>query len=255
MCSPRPNRSLPFLFCALLTLLPACSSSPSESASTSPKPPPDAFLTVKSTADFEPTGDGRNPAWDRADWTPLVLLRGNGHDYTTRVKMLYSETGLYVLFDGTDSLMTASLRGDFLNLWTEDVYEFFLWTDERYPVYFEYEISPLGFELPLIIPNFEDTYLGWIPWQYEGDRKTRKAVSVLGESVETGAPISGWQAEVFVPYVLLRPLQQVPPKPGMRWRANFYRVDYDGGESSSWSWVPVGESFHEFERYGTIVFE
>ncbi len=255
MSSPRQNRQLPFLFCALLTLLPACSSSPPEASSTSPKPPPDALLIVKSTADFEPTGDGSHPSWDRAEWTPLVLLRDNGHGYTTRVKMLYSDTGVYVLFDGTDSLMTASLQGDFLNLWTEDVYEFFLWTDERYPVYFEYEISPLGFELPLIIPNFEDTYLGWIPWQYEGERKTRKAVSVLGESVETGAPISGWQAEVFVPYVLLRPLQQVPPKPGMRWRANFYRVDYDGGESSSWSWVPVGESFHEFERYGTIVFE
>jgi len=35
-----------------------------------------------------------------------------------------------------------------------DVFEFFLWPDERYPVYFEYEISPLGHELPILIPNF-----------------------------------------------------------------------------------------------------
>ena len=37
-----------------------------------------------------------------------------------------------------------------MDLWNEDVFEVFLWTDERYPVYFEYEISPLNHELPIL---------------------------------------------------------------------------------------------------------
>ncbi len=109
--------------------------------------------------------------------------------------------------------------------------------------------------MPLIIPNLGDRYFGWIPWQYEGERMTRKAIAIRGGEPVSGASITGWRAEVFVPYALLRPLQQVPPQSGTRWRANFYRVDYDGEQSSSWSWAPVGPSFHEFERYGVVVFE
>jgi len=125
------------------------------------------------------------------------------------------------------------MNEDFLDLWNEDVFEFFLWPDERYPVYFEYEISPLGYELPIIIPNFGGRFLGWRPWHYEGARKTQKATAVTGGAKRSGARVTGWKAEVFVPYELLKPLQSVPPQPGTRWRANFYRVDYDGGRPGS----------------------
>ena len=144
---------------------------------------------------------------------------------------------------------------DFANLWMEDVYEVFLWPDERQPVYFEYEISPLGYELPILIPNFGGQFLGWRPWHYEGDRKTRKAVKIIGGEAKSGAAIEGWRAEVFFPYDLLRPLQNVPPKAGTRWRANFYRMDYDGDVTAAWDWARVGPSFHEFEKFGTLVFE
>ena len=33
------------------------------------------------------------------------------------------------------------------------------------------------------------------------------------------------------------------------------RVDYDDGKSTSWDWAHVGPSFHEFEKFGTLVFE
>jgi hypothetical protein len=60
---------------------------------------------------------------------------------------------------------------------------------------------------------------------------------------------------VFEPYDLLRPLQNVPPKSGTTWRANVYRVDYDERPSTSRDWARVGRSFHEFEKFGTLVFE
>ena len=40
-----------------------------------------------------------------------------------------------------------------------DVFEVFLWTDEKQPIYFEYEISPLGYELPILVPNFGGKFL------------------------------------------------------------------------------------------------
>ncbi|HUT45844.1 MAG TPA: amidohydrolase family protein [Sedimentisphaerales bacterium] len=220
-----------------------------------PQEPAGKVLRIRRTEDFAVSGAGDAPAWEKAAWESLNLRRSDGHQYKTRVKMLYSATGLYVLMEAEDGMITATMKEDFLNLWEEDVFEFFLWPDERYPVYFEYEISPLGFELPIIIPNFGGEFLGWRPWHYDGKRKTQTATTVTGGSKQSGAKVTGWKAEVFVPYDLLSPLKNVPPQPGTHWRANFYRVDYDEGKTTSWDWARVGSGFHEFEKFGTLIFE
>jgi hypothetical protein len=212
-------------------------------------------LKVPRTDDFKLTGEGSSPAWRKAAWEPLDKRPGNKTAYRSRFKMLYSSTGLYVLFNGDDRKLTATIDKDFEDLWNEDAFEFFLWPDEKQTVYFEYEISPLNRELAILIPNFDGRFLGWRPWHYEGPRKTRKATSVTGGTLKSGADISGWTAEVFVPYALLEPLGNVPPRPRTRWRANFYRVDYDGGQGSGWDWMRVGPSFHEFNKFGVLEFE
>jgi hypothetical protein len=212
-------------------------------------------LQVRRTEDFAVNGAGDSPAWDKTQWEPLTSRSAGGHKYHTRVKVLYSRTGLYVLMEAEDGKLTAKMDADFMDLWNEDVFEFFLWPDEEHPVYFEYEISPLGYELPIIIPNFDGEFLGWRPWHYDGPRKTQKATTVAGGPKRSGAEITGWKAEVFVPYDLLKPLQNIPPQSGTRWRANFYRVDYDTGKGASWDWARVGRSFHDFHNYGTLVFE
>lgn len=205
--------------------------------------------------DFEVTGDGQHPAWQAAAWSSLQLRDDAHHDYTARAKMVYSAKGLYVLMEGSDKKLSASMAEDFMDLWKEDVFEFFLWPDESLPVYFEYEISPLGRELPILVPNSGGDYFGWRPWHYEGERKIRKAVRIEGGEARTGAAITGWRAEVFVPYALLKPLPNVPPRRGTRWRANLYRVDYDGEQTTEWDWARVGKSFHDYQNYGTLLFE
>jgi hypothetical protein len=212
-------------------------------------------VSVKPTDDFEVTGTGEHPAWTRTEWTSLRRRQADGHPYDSRFKVLYSGTGVYFLMEGTDRTLTATMKEDFMDLWNEDVFEVFLWTDERYPVYFEYEISPLNRELPIIIPNFGGQFLGWRPWHYERDRLTRNATSTIGGPKESHASIQGWRAEFFFPYALLKPLQNVPPKPGTRWRANFYRMDYDEGKQTQWEWAPVGKTFHEYEKFGELLFE
>ncbi|MCA9133696.1 MAG: carbohydrate-binding family 9-like protein [Planctomycetales bacterium] len=212
-------------------------------------------LTVKHCDDFEVNGKGDAEAWKSTEWVALNRRPPGQSSYTARIKVLYSDTGLYVLFDGNDKKLHATLEGDYLALWSEDVYECFLWPDGIKPLYFEYEISPLGYELPLLTPNTDDVYFGWIPWRYEGNRKTRKAISIRGGEQKSMADIEGWSAEVFIPYELLKPLDNVPPKSGTRWRANFYRIDRDDNMTTQWDWSRVGPSFHEFKKYGQLVFE
>ena len=217
--------------------------------------PDEVVQRVRPTEDFAVTGNGDAPGWQTVPWEPLESRTVERRPLQTRVKTLYSQTGLYVLMEAEYRVLTATMTEDFLDLWNEDVFEFFLWPDERHTVYFEYEISPLGFELPILIPNFEGKFLGWRPWHYDGPRKTQKATTALGGPKESGAHVTGWRAEVYVPYDLLRPLQNVPPQPGTQWRANFYRMDYDDGKNAGWDWSRVGPSFHEFTKFGTLVFD
>jgi predicted TIM-barrel fold metal-dependent hydrolase len=210
---------------------------------------------VTRVADFNVNGEGNAEAWENAPWLTLSSRSKDGNELETRAKVLYSERGLYVLLDGADRKLSAKLHADFENLWTEDVFEFFIWPDPQDPVYFEYEISPLGYELPIIVPNMQGKFMGWRPWHYDGERRIVKATSVRGGKKESGAEISGWRAEIFTPFDLLKPLGNVPPKAGTVWRANFYRMDYDGERPMSWDWSRVGPSFHEFQKFGTLVFE
>ncbi len=144
------------------------------------------------------------------------------------------------------------MKADNLNLWEEDVVEVFLWTDENFPVYFEYELSPYNFELPIMVPNNNGKFLGWLPWHYEGERRTQHATSVIHNN---GKDISAWVAEFFIPYKLLAPLSNVPPQSGTKWRANMYRIDYDKGSEVPFFWQKVTGTFHEYRKFGTFVFE
>lgn len=213
------------------------------------------LLQIAKCKDFSITGLGDSEQWKSAPWTALNRRPGGKLEYSARFKMMYSDTGVYVLFDGSDQTLTATMKEDFLDLWNEDVYECFFWTDEKHPVYFEYEISPLGYELPILVPKLDGEFLGWRPWHYEGKRRIQKKVSATGGKNESLAKVSGWKAEVFIPYELLKPLQNVPPTPGTKWRANFYRVDYDEKPSTGWDWSRVGPSFHDIDNFGTLVFE
>ncbi len=201
-------------------------------------------LRVKPTKDFEITGDSTGVSWKEATWVTLSH-RGGEKKYQTKVKLLYSATGVYCLFYCEDEKITSTLKEDFSNLYLEDVVEVFFWTDEATSLYFEYELSPNNFELPILVPNLKGDFFGWLPWHYEGDRKTHHATKITSKS---------WTAEFFIPYKLLKPLTQVPPIKGTRWRSNFYRLDYDEG-SSRWSWQLTRTNFHDFEKFGTLVFD
>jgi hypothetical protein len=212
--------------------------------------PEDKVWTVMKSNDFSITGDGSAVNWQEVKWLSLPQRRETGAQYQTQVKLLYSESGIYCLYRCEDAKITATLKEDFLDLWNEDVVEAFFWTDENEPVYFEYELSPLNYELPILVPNFKGRFFGWRPWHYEGDRKTRHATNVTTKNGE----VSFWTAEFFIPFALLNPLKNVPPQKGTRWRANFYRIDYDKG-SSTWAWQATEKTFHDYEKFGTLIFQ
>lgn len=216
---------------------------------------PKSEIKVKKCEDFQITGEGTSPEWEKTEWIDLLPIRNNTRNLDTQVKVLYSDSGIYFLYRCQDEKLTATMDADFLDLWNEDVVEAFLWPDEQFPIYFEYELSPLNYELPILVPNLNGRLLGWRPWHYEGARRTQHATSIQGGDKINGATISGWMAEFFIPYKLLQPLGNLPPQSGTRWRANMYRCDYDTGGEAYWAWQPIEKRFHEYKKFGTLIFE
>jgi hypothetical protein len=212
--------------------------------------PADNILPVVRCADFEVDGKGSDPEWDKSGWVGLTQY-GSASPYETRFRIMYSDSGIYCLYDCSDNKINATLRSDNLDLWNEDVIEAFFWADERVPVYFEYELSPLNYELVLMVPNYNGRFLGWIPWHYDGNRRTRHEVFV--EHDPGNQEVVRWTGEFFIPFELMKPMVQSTPDTGTRWRANFYRIDYDK-VPGEWAWMPIVNNFHDFRLFGTIEF-
>ena len=211
--------------------------------------------SISQTSDFEINGFGDHANWEKASWITLELLDVTKNKYDTKCKVLYSETGLYMYASCEDRLISTSFQQDQGDIWNGDVFEVFLQTDEKNPLYFEYEINPLGAELAILVPNKNGEFFGWSPWHYEGERKVKKIVRVYDGNMEAGSEISKWTAEIFIPYALFRGLRNVPPKSGTKWKANFCRLDYDSGKMVKWSWSPIETTFHEYKKYRTLLFK
>lgn len=206
-------------------------------------------LNIVRSQDFELTGNGSSQLWKQAKWVELPQRMSEGKSYKTVAKLMYSNSGIYCLFQCEDEKITSTLTEDFADLWTEDVVEIFFWPDESLPVYFEYELSPRNYELPIMVPNRDGYFFGWRPWKYEGDKLTRHKTSISEKADD-----STWIAEFFIPYTLLKPLVDGAPESGTKWRMNMYRLDYDNGQSR-WAWQTIRTNFHDYESYGTMVFE
>lgn len=220
---------------------------------------PDSSLVIKKTTDFQVNGEGTAPNWSAAQWFDITVQKGPnqpapGKAFPTKVKIMYSEKGIYFLFDCTDQRLTSTIMEDFGALFKEDVVEVFLWPDTSVPIYLEYEVSPLNYELPILVPNMNGKAQGWKPWHYDDRNRVQHATSAQGGQKKSMAAVEGWKAEFFIPYVLMNPIVPSIPKSGTKWRGNFYRIDYDS-ETAYYSWQKTGGSFHEFKKFGTLIFE
>lgn len=213
-------------------------------------------LTIKKIVDFLISCDGLNPIWDALEWNSLMPVGDNYMSYSSCVKVAYSDSGIYFLADFEDRCLSCTKTADLDDLYKEDVFEIFLWPDESQNCYFEYELSPLDFELPLLVSNSQGNFHGWLPWHYESARKCIHRTAVSGGPKCPMASVDGWKAEIFIPFALFLGLGNSLPVPGTIWRANMYRIDYDLAEAVRWAWCSdTGIGFHDIRNFGKFIFE
>jgi hypothetical protein len=225
-------------------------------------------IDVPKVIDFSLGEAGGAPQWKQTEWTQIPqrnitermsrnIAPGPAEtvgqeNLFTKVKVLYSNTGLYFLFRCEDRVLQATMSEDFKELWWEDVVEIFLWPDESKGVYYEYQISPLNY-IRFTKHNRDFNRSNFL--KFKNESRKYHDTSVEGGGKKSGSSISGWTAEIFIPYDALEEGQHIRPEPGSIWRANLYRFDYDTGDRAHWEWAPVHGRNHRVDLFGMFHFQ
>ena len=205
-------------------------------------------LTIQKVNTFLINTPEAEKNWSKLSWTPLFRSYGN-LAYKTQFKVLYSDNGIYFLIYCEDEIISCSEnQKDFDNLYEEDVAEVFLQPNPDIPLYLEVEISPLNKELTLLVPQNNGQFKGWLPWDYQGERKVQHNVSF--------EDTHNWCVELFIPFTLLVGICKTPIQSGEIWHANVTRIDYkDTDDPTLWSWLPMRtKTFHHLPDFGKIIF-
>ena len=249
------------------------------------------FTEEKMTLD----GHGHESSWALA---PTIELTDRHYpslmaidSVSTRVKALWNDKGLLVLYHCLDADMQATVTERDGRVYTDDTVELFLDPDMNGANYLQVAVNPLGARRDLLIPEAggRTSTRSWNP----------DCVNVVygeGNPMDRSDRDEWWTVELFLPWsglgrkalelswerdgvtyeVDARDVlgeQAVPPRAGDRWRANFNRFDQgrgaakviaddeggtigykDGDVASGWGVSPTSGSFHEPEHWGVLVF-
>jgi len=151
----------------------------------------------------------------------------------------------------------GSLRGRNQPIYTEEVVEAFLAPDGDVRRYVELEASPQGawFEARVESPERRRATMRVdLDWSCAGWERAVRVRGAAKRSPGSGPPDCWWSAEWAIPFAALP--GAMPPRPGARWRANFFRIDAaGGGQFSAWSpTFAVPADFHVPDRFGILEF-
>lgn len=183
-------------------------------------------------------------------WSGAPTIEWGPPEYSTTFRALWSERGLYVLWEAVDPSPwhTMTERDD--HLWEEEVVEIFLDLDGSGRHYYELEINPGG-----VVCDLE--MISASPWQGDFEWDLDGLETRVHPRTESSGTTTGWAATAFLPWEGFRSLLSargvaLPPKVGDAWRFNVFRIKRPGGPenpkkdavSVAWS-PPSGASFHE----------
>lgn len=192
--------------------------------------------------DFVPDGVLDEEAWSKA--TPVRLeYQSNSSvakpELSTPVRVLWSDEHLYLAFEAPYTQLSVfpdPKTEERIGLWDNDVVEAFIGSEpDKINRYTEYEWAPNGefLDLKLDRPNAD------FPWSSGAEWKVKINETGHVWTVETRIPLKG--------------LAETKPKPGTRWKINFYRHDRAARAGLALSPTLQG-SFHTPERFGWLVF-
>ncbi|MBN1541342.1 carbohydrate-binding family 9-like protein [candidate division KSB1 bacterium] len=205
------------------------------------------------------TGRIDDPQWQKAEWIDLVdAVSGKRAEMETRVKCLYDDRYLYVAFICEDSHVWGTHTRRDEPIFDQECVEVFLNPADTPHHYYEINLSPKNVVYDTHIINNrtpENPLAEFLGFPQLDFKDLHTAVWIDGQADLPGGA-RGWRAEFAIPLAELFGAPHYPPRPGDRWRVNFYRIDSPRAENRvHFAWSPTGrEAFHLPWRFGELIF-
>jgi len=212
-------------------------------------------------AEEVPVIDARwdKPFWKEAEVAEIRNRMGDKPRFEprTQVRMMYDNTFLYLIFRVEDRFVTCVKEKINDAVYEDACVEFFFAPDTGQPEkYFNLETNCGG--VPLMhynrIPRKDYTRLD------PGDIRKIEIAHSLPAKVEQEitTPVT-WTIEYRIPLEMLGEYSVVTrPRPGIAWRANFYKVAEKGSNPHYYTWSRIDQEkpdFHLPRYFGILKFQ
>ena len=201
--------------------------------------------------------------WEKSVWQRIKAIQidnrmGEEPKFRplTEAKVLYDASNIYVIFRVHDKFVKSTVTKYNGHVSGDSCVEFFFSPNTAEPGhYFNLEINAGGTPLIFFVTK---------------PRKEHKKISdPLISQIEIAHSLPAvvnpeitdevtWTIECRIPLSILKEFTEVAmPKPGVSWRANFYKTGSDTSNPHYYTWSPVSNPFPDFHLpayFGTIQF-
>ncbi len=205
-----------------------------------------------------------NSEWDKEIWDNTKSLSLNNfmgdkpsHFPETKVKLRYDKDNIYIIFSVKDRYVRAVAKETNGKVWQDSCVEFFFSPGpdiER--GYFNFEVNCKGVFLFNYHLNNRETN-GMV--STEDSNKISISHSLKKNVEQESTEPENWTLEYSIPISILSKYMKVDqPKPGITWRANFYKCADKSSHPHWLTWAPIDypePKFHLPEFFGQLNFE
>jgi hypothetical protein len=207
------------------------------------------------------TIDGK---WDKPVWEKVKLIRienrmGEEPRFrpVTEAKMLYDATSVYVIFRVHDKFVKSTVTTYNGHVSGDSCVEFFFSPNSAEPGhYFNLEVNAGGTPLIFFITNPRTKFTKLSDTQIDQIEIAHSLPKVVDPEI---ADEVMWTIEYRIPLGMLKQFTNVTmPKPGVTWRANFYKTGSSTSNPHYYTWSPVSNpepNFHLPAYFGTLTFD
>jgi hypothetical protein len=205
-----------------------------------------------------------NSDWDKEIWVNTKSLSLNNfmgdkpsHFPETKVKVRYDKDNIYIIFSVKDRYVKAVAKETHGRVWEDSCVEFFFTPGpdiER--GYFNFEANCKGVFLFNFYLNNRET-IGNV--SADDCKKITISHSLKKNVEQESTEPENWTLEYSIPISILSKYMKVDaPKPGISWRANFYKCANKSSHPHWLTWSPIDYPepiFHQPEFFGKLNFE
>jgi hypothetical protein len=205
-----------------------------------------------------------NSEWDKEIWKNTKSIGINNfmgdkpsHFPKTEVKLRYDKDNIYVIFTVDDNYIKAVETETHGRVWEDSCVEFFFTPGpDTERGYFNLEANCKGVFLFNYHLNNRETN-GSV--SLEDCKKITISPSLTRNVEQESTEPENWTLEYSIPISILSKYMKVDtPKPGVSWRANFYKCADKSSHPHWLTWAPIDypqPKFHLPEFFGELNFE